>query len=212
MAEQNLTPDERFVHALESGGALYGVRLDEATTRNLLVYFRLVRRWNTRLHLVAPCTPEEFATRHVLESLAALPYIPQSATLVEVGSGAGLPSIPCLVARPDLRATLIDSSRKKAVFLREALAAVGASDRVEVVADRFENRPPPRADVLTCRALERFTEMLPRLFEWSADVGRLLLFGGTALGEEIEKQGLTPTEVRMPESERRYLFVVNRQG
>lgn len=210
MSKRNLPPDEEFAKALAEGAARYGLSLDAQTVELLKTYFGLMSAWNPRLHLVAPCTPSEFATRHVLESLLAERFMPDGARVVDVGSGAGLPVIPCLAVRPDLRAVLIESSRKKSVFLREALAALGASGRARVVSERFEDSPPPEADILTCRALERFTDVLPALLEWSARVGTLLLFGGPSLGERIEKSGLDFEELRAPDSERRFLFVVRR--
>jgi 16S rRNA (guanine527-N7)-methyltransferase len=168
--------------------------------------------WNTRLHLVAPCPPAEFATRHVLESLLATLHLPGGARVIDVGSGAGLPVIPCLVVRPDLRATLIESSPKKAVFLREALRRVGAQAAAEVIADRFEGLSAPDADYVTCRALDRFTKMLPKIIEWSPPASTLLLFGGEELREQIEKTALAFDALRIPESERRFLFVVRRAG
>jgi hypothetical protein len=80
-----------------------------------------------------------------------------------------------------------------------------------VLAERFERVPPPTADALTCRALERFTEVIPELIEWSSHVRRLLLFGGHSLGAEIEKAGMNFSSVLIPESERRFLFVVDKK-
>ena len=210
MTRGNVTPAGEFVKAWEAHAPRFGFAADAGAVAGLRAYYEIVTRWNPRLHLVAPCTPSEFATRHVLESLLAAPHIPAGARVVDVGSGAGLPVIPCLVARPDLQAQLVESSRKKAVFLREALAAVGRGGHAEVLAERFERAAPPAADVLTCRALERFTEVLPALLAWSSHVKRLLLFGGHLLGAELEKSGLTLTSILIPESERRFLFVVER--
>src|SRR4051794_3249523 len=106
---------QEFVATLAARGDEFGARLDDARVERLADYFELVERWNTRLHLVAPCTPREFATRHVLESLSAINYLPAGATFIDVGSGAGLPSIPCLVARDDLSAVLVEASSKKSV-------------------------------------------------------------------------------------------------
>ena len=210
MAERKLTPRGEFDKALAERAAGFGVELGEDARAGLGRYFELVAAWNPRLHLVAPCAPAEFAARHVLESLAALPFINQGATLLDVGSGAGLPAVPCLAVRDDLKAVLVEASQKKAVFLREALSRLGLSDRARVVAERFEKVEPPAADCLTCRAIERFTEILPALLSWSEEVPTLLLFGGESLSERLEHEGRSFETVRVPESERRFLFVLRR--
>ena len=210
MAERKLTPRGEFDKALAERAPRFGVQLSEDVRARLGDYFELVAAWSPRLHLVAPCPPAEFAARHVLESLAALPYIPGGAALLDVGSGAGLPAIPGLAARPDLKAVLVEASQKKSVFLREALSRLGLSARARVVAERFEKVEAPAAGCLTCRAVERFTEILPALVEWSADVPTLLLFGGEGLRGALELEGVAFETVRVPESERRFLFVVRR--
>ena len=210
MAERKLTPRGEFDKALAERAARFGVELNEEARARLGRYFELVAAWNPRLHLVAPCPPAEFAARHVLESLTALPFMPEGATVLDVGSGAGLPAIPCLVARHDVKAVLFEASRKKSVFLREALSGLGLSGRARVVAERFENADAPDADCLTCRAVERFTEILPALLDWAARVPTLLLFGGESLRAALEDAGQSFETVHMPESERRFLFVARR--
>jgi 16S rRNA (guanine527-N7)-methyltransferase len=191
---------ERFEQTLSSQMASYGLELSSETLTQLTEYYRLLTRWNDRLHLVAPCAPEEFAKRHVLESLLLLKHLPLDAKIVDVGSGAGLPIIPCLIARADLEATLIESSQKKAVFLREALNAV--SRKATIIARRFEEIKAPAVSFVSCRALDQFTTKLRELIEWAPRGATLLLFGG---------EGLLPYAkgILIPESNRRYLFVLN---
>jgi 16S rRNA (guanine527-N7)-methyltransferase len=175
----------------------YDLDLPPETITQLGDYFSLLTRWNDRLHLVAPCTPEEFATRHVLESLLMLKHLPQKAKIADVGSGAGLPIIPCLVARADLEATLIESSQKKAVFLREALNTVGR--RASIVARRFEEIEAPDVSFVSCRALDQFREKVPALIEWAPKGSTLLLFAGEGLP--------LPNRILIPNSEKRFLYV-----
>ncbi|HEX8922993.1 MAG TPA: 16S rRNA (guanine(527)-N(7))-methyltransferase RsmG [Pyrinomonadaceae bacterium] len=201
---------EEFSRAIKEHAPLYEVQLTAGDIVLLGEYYEQVMAWNKRLHLVAPCPPEEFATRHVLESLLALAYLPEAAHVLDVGSGAGLPIIPCLIARSTLRATLIESSLKKTVFLREALRRAGAQERAQVVAARFEKTHAPEADSVTCRALDRFTELLPKLLEWSPQKSTLLLFGGESLREQLERAALVYQAIRIPESERRFLFITKR--
>ena len=207
MAELTSSTDE-FANALEKLSPRFGVELNAPDVLRLGDYYRHLLTWNARLHLVAPCSPTEFATRHLLESLLALSYLPENARVADVGSGAGLPIIPCLIVRPGIHATLIESSPKKAVFLREALRLTSARETARVIAERFEKTVAPDADFITCRALDRFEEMFEKLLAWSPPQSRLLLYGGHNIRERIESNALSYTAVHIPESEQRFLFVV----
>src|SRR6185503_20249093 len=119
------------------------------------------------------CATEEFAIRHVLESLMLLKHLPDGAKIADIGSGAGLPIIPCLIARPDLHATLIESSQKKSVFLREVMNQLGLE--ASVIAKRFEDVPGPDVSFVTCRALDQFTEKVHTIIRWAPPGSTLLL-------------------------------------
>jgi 16S rRNA (guanine527-N7)-methyltransferase len=201
---------KKFRETLESEAAAYGVMLAPAALDSLEKYYELLNVWNARVHLVAPCSPQEFATRHILESLLLLKHLPNDGRIAEVGAGAGLPIIPCLLVRLDLRAVLIEASQKKAVFLREALSRIAIANRASVIAERFESVPAPEVGFVTCRALERFEEMLPQLLEWAPPKSMLLLFGGQRLEKGIESLGYTCVAELIPKSKARYLFLVNR--
>jgi 16S rRNA (guanine527-N7)-methyltransferase len=195
-------PESVFIDALQCNQAAFDLELPEETLARLEQYYSLLTRWNDRLHLVAPCSPEEFAVRHVLESLLLLQHLPQNAKVADIGSGGGLPIIPCLIARPDLDVTLIESSQKKAVFLREVLNRLNL--RATIVAQRFEDIPAPPVSFITCRALDRFMEKLPALIKWAPRGSTLMLFGGDALGEQLKNF----EQILIPKSERRYLFLI----
>ena len=201
--------NERFTQVLVERMNDYGVDLSAQTIRELSEYYSLLMRWNERLHLVAPCDAEEFATRHVLESLLLLKFLSTNAAIVDVGSGAGLPIIPCLIARSDLSATLIESSQKKSVFLREASNRSGIANRVAIVAKPFEQTQAPDVRFVTCRALDEFISKLSDLLKWSPDEATLLLFGGETLRKKLVELGTQYTEVLIPNSEKRFLFVIN---
>ena len=188
---------ERFEKALTANMRSFGVELPAEALAQLGAYYSLLIRWNDRLHLVAPCSPEEFATRHVLESLVLLPHLPQRAKIADIGSGGGLPIIPCLIVRPDLVATLIESSHKKAIFLREALKAIGRT--ASVIAQRFEQIEAPEVEFVTSRALDRFISKIVVLKAWAPDGCTLLLFGGEELLDGYEA-------FLIPGSEKRYLL------
>jgi 16S rRNA (guanine527-N7)-methyltransferase len=197
-----------FAAALNANASDYDIELSAEALQQLSAYYQLINTWNPRLHLVAPWSPDEFARRHILESLVLLRHLPPAAKVIDVGSGAGLPIIPCLIARSNLSAVLIESSKRKAVFLREALKLVGRQDSAQVMAERFEAMDPPAAQFVTSRALDRFIEMLPGLVAWVPRPNTLLLFGGPELKDEFEALSLKYEELLIPNSERRFLFVV----
>ena len=129
---------DEFITASRANEASFGLALSDDTLARLADYYELVIEHNPILHLVGPCSPEEFATRHILESLTLLEYLPTEARFADVGPGAGLPSIPCLIARDDLHAVLIESKEKKAQFLRATFEACGLGERAEVI-DRVDS-------------------------------------------------------------------------
>lgn len=195
----------QFIGAFEANQEIFGVALSTEKIFSLVKYYEFVERHNALLHLVAPAPAETFAVRHVLESLAMLEFLPKGAKFADVGAGAGLPSVPCLIARPDLRGVLIESKLKKAAFLEKVLLECRLKNRVEIFNRQFEELPKPDVSFVTCRALDKFTLKLPRLLKWSGK-SKLLFFGGQALGDELKKHGVRFEEKLMPLSEQRFLF------
>lgn len=196
-----------FVEALRNNQNLFKLNLSEEKLNALAGYYELVRKHNSILHLVAPCSPEEFAVRHILESLAVLEFLPENARFADVGTGAGLPSIPCLIAREKLRGVLIESKLKKANFLQKVLAECNLKNRVEIINRQFEEVAKPDVSYVLCRALDKFTKKLPKLLKWSKG-SFLLFFGGNSLCEELDKLKTNYTEKLLPESTQRYLFFI----
>lgn len=196
-----------FIDAVKNHQSAFGLDLKPEIIGRLADYYNLVLEHNPLLHLVAPCSAEEFAIRHILESLTLLSYLPANARFADVGAGAGLPSVPCLLVRGDLEAVLIESKEKKTKFLAEAVTRLGIGERVQIINRQFEEAEAGDYRFITCRALDKFTQKLPRLLKWSQDRASLL-FGGKALGEMLEKQGVSFTRKLLPLSEQRFLYVL----
>jgi 16S rRNA (guanine(527)-N(7))-methyltransferase RsmG len=195
-----------FIGAIKKNQDIFGMTISDEKILALADYYEIIQKHNQLLHLVAPCSPEEFAVRHVLESLTILEFLPENARFADVGTGAGLPSIPCLIARKDLCGALIESKLKKAGFLEIVLAEFRLEDRAEIINRQFEEIEKPDVSYILCRALDKFTKKLPKLLKWSDDCS-VMFFGGNALREELEKNGLKFEEKLMPLSEQRFLFV-----
>ena len=201
----------QFTIALQQNAEKFDVELTTPEIGRLQSYYALILKWNERLHLVGPCSAEEFATRHVLESLLLLRHLPSNASVADIGSGGGLPIVPCLIARPDIRATLVESSQKKAVFLREALRSISARESAQVAAVRFEEIEAPAVEFITSRALNRFTELLPRLVDWAPPASTFLIYGGEVLSEKLHLLFSESRAELIPQSDRRFLIVARKE-
>lgn len=197
-----------FINSVISNQSAFGFELSPVSIERLADYYEIVQKHNSLLHLVAPSSVEDFTIRHVLESLLLLNYLDKDVRFADVGTGAGLPSIPCLIVRPDLSAILIESKVKKASYLEDALAELGLAERATVIDKQFEEVVEKNFDVVTCRALDKFTDKLPRLMKWSGK-RKKVFFGGPALGEAFKKH-LSKFDKRLiPLSEQRYIFSVS---
>jgi 16S rRNA (guanine527-N7)-methyltransferase len=117
-------------------------------------YLELLLRWNQSLNLTAIRGPEEIIRRHFVECAFAAQHLPAGiATLLDYGSGAGLPGIPIAICKPEILVTLAESQAKKASFLREALRIL--TIRGEVFAGRVETLPAEsQFDAVSMRAVE----------------------------------------------------------
>jgi 16S rRNA (guanine527-N7)-methyltransferase len=195
-----------FIESIKRRQNAFDLDLPEEKINVLADYYEAVIKHNALLHLVAPSSAEEFAVRHILESLTLLTLLPENAKFADVGAGAGLPSIPCLIAREDLSAVLIESKPKKVNFLEEAAVILNISNRVRIINKQFEEAEKNVFSFVTCRALDKFTDKLPKILKWSGNA-TLLFFGGNNLAEALKKNKVKFRQILMPMSEQRFLFV-----
>lgn len=184
----------------KAGVLAAGLNLSDAVQQKLLDYLALIQKWNKVHNLTAVRDPDEMVTLHLLDSLAVLPFI-QAKTLLDVGSGAGLPGIPLAICLPELKVTVIDSSQKKASFMRQAKAELGI-DNLEVLCGRVEEvRRDEKFDVVISRAFSDlclFVNLTKHLCKaagtWLAMKG---VFPEAELKELAEKLHLMPSKTEV---------------
>ena len=169
-------------HDLDAG--LAALRLDPALAAPLLAYLALLDRWNRTYNLTAIRDPAEMVAKHLLDSLAMLPFAGDG-TLADLGTGPGLPGIPLAIARPALQVTLVESNGKKARFLREAVRTLQLPN-ARVAESRIESLDAPGAyDAITARALATLPLIVERGGSLLKADGRLLAMKGAVPDEEI---------------------------
>ncbi|MEO8364712.1 MAG: 16S rRNA (guanine(527)-N(7))-methyltransferase RsmG [Pseudoxanthomonas sp.] len=150
----------------------------------LLAYLALLDRWNRTYNLTAIRDPGEMVTRHLLDSLAMHTFVGDG-TLADLGTGPGLPGIPLAMAKPQLQVTLVESSGKKARFLREAVRRLGLGN-ARVAESRAEALQEPGAyDVITARALDTLAGIIKVGGHLLKPGGKLLAMKGIKPEEEI---------------------------
>ena len=168
---------------LRAGLTALGLELDASVIERQLDYLDLLLRWNAAYNLTAVRDAGEMVTRHLLDSLAVLPFV-SGESLADLGTGAGLPGIPLALAKPGLKVHLVDSNGKKARFLREAVRQLkleGArveESRVEAVVGKF--------DCITARAFATLSDMLALGGHLLADEGRWLALKGRFPQDELD--------------------------
>ena len=161
-----------------------GCPLAVETQISLIAYIRLLEKWNRTYNLTAVRVPEQMIPRHLLDSLAILPYL-KGRRILDIGTGAGLPGIPLALARPDMDFTLLDSNAKKTRFVTQACAELGVKN-VAVVNDRVEKyHPPAPFDTIVSRAFSTITDMLAASRHVCGAAGQFLAMKGVYPQEEL---------------------------
>lgn len=137
--------------------------------------------------LIGPREAPRIWDRHLLNSAAVTEMVSDNASVIDVGSGAGLPGIPLALARPDLTVVLVESLARRTGFLIEVVEALGLVDRVSVHRGRAEEivgRVAP-ADVVTARAVAPLDRLAAWCLPLTAVGGRLLAIKGASAAEEV---------------------------
>ena len=176
---------------LKSMAADFGVALDETALDRFSVYAEKLVSWNEKINLTAITDPEGITVKHFADSLAVFQYadIPQNAKIIDVGTGAGFPGVAMLIARPDIRLTLLDSTKKKLSVIDDILSALGLQAetlhaRAEEAARRTEYRE--RFDFATARAVANLRELSEYCLPFVKKGGSFLSMKSAKTDEEID--------------------------
>ena len=182
-----------FEEILAARAAEAGIPLTAEQIGQFSVYHEMLLDWNTRMNLTALTAPEDVAVKHIIDSLTAYDaaLFDGARTLIDVGTGAGLPGIPLAVYAPHLTVTLLDSLNKRVRFLTEVTAAMGLPNvrcihaRAEEAARTAEHRAA--YDIAVSRAVARLPVLLEYTLPFVRVGGTLLALKGRAYAEEQQE-------------------------
>ena len=170
---------------LQEGLQTMGLTLTTAQQLLLLEYVALLKKWNSTYNLTALRDESTMISHHVLDSLTLLPYIRDAKTLMDVGSGGGMPGIPTAICRPDLHITLLDANTKKTSFLQQAVIELGLHN-VSVASGRVEAMHDKKVDVVTSRAFAELADFISLTKHLLNDNGYWAAMKGVYPYEELE--------------------------
>ena len=176
-------------NTLAAGLAELGIALPAATQERLLSFRDLLLKWNKTYNLTALRDPEQFIAHHLLDALAILPHV-GTGTLLDVGSGGGLPGMALAIARPELAVTLVDAVQKKATFLQQAAIELRLKNvtvhhaRVEEMGGQY--------DQISARAFSELAVFVRLTSRLLAPGGRWLAMKGVRPDDEI---GALPADI-----------------
>ena len=153
------------------------------TMARLEDYARLLAAWNRRINLVGRTTIGDVWQRHILDSAQLMAHLPPGTRrLVDLGTGAGLPGlILAILGVPEVH--LIESDRRKAVFLAEAIRVTRSAARLHV--SRAEAVPPFPADIVAARACAGLTDLLALAMPFIGPTTLCLFHKGKTVGAEL---------------------------
>lgn len=169
-----------------------GISFSPDLPGKLLKYHELLLEWNARMDLTAVTEEADMIDRHYVDSLMALTIpelIPQGASLIDVGTGAGFPGLPLALARADLRVTLMDAQQKRLNFLQAVLDALDVQNvtlvhaRAEDGARRKEHREC--YDVAVARAVAPLPVLAEYLLPYVKVGGKAVCWKGPAVQDEL---------------------------
>jgi 16S rRNA (guanine527-N7)-methyltransferase len=169
-----------------------GVDLDAEAVDRFATYRDLLLDANTRFNLTRVTDPEDVEVRLFADSLSLLPHFPPNpVSVLDIGSGGGVPGLALAIARPTLPVTLLDATAKKVRFLQETATALGL-DQVRAIHGRAEElaRDPShreRHTVVTARAVARLTTLVELALPFLSLGGRAILPKGRSAAEELDE-------------------------
>ena len=173
------SPRETLISGLEKQAIWFTPNQVDA----LIQFIELIKQWNKIDNLTAVDHLNEMVSRHLLDSLSLLPHLKSS--LLDVGSGAGLPGIPLAIMRPDCKFTLLDASAKRVRFLHQVISALQLP-QVNAVHARVEEYSTDKYfELITSRAFSSLDVFIGSSLRLLAPQGKIIAMKGKYPEQEL---------------------------
>lgn len=171
---------------LESGIARMGLDVPGAAIDKLLAFMELLKEWSATYNLIAPRERDFLLARHVLDSLSIAKWL-QPGSLLDVGTGAGLPGLPLAIIMPEMEVSLLDSAGKKIRFIRHVGRTLKLTN-IQPLHQRVEALGQDQSFAnITSRAFASLKAFAEAVRPCASESSRLLAMKGTHPEQEIEE-------------------------
>ncbi len=177
-----------FLRHVKQKAQEIGYNLQEEQLEQFFTYKELLIEWNKKMNLTAIEQEEDIITKHFIDSLSIASYIPDTAKVIDIGTGAGFPGIPLKILKKDLSITLLDSLNKRITFLEEVIRNLSLENiqavhaRAEELAHKEEYRE--QYDIAVSRAVAPMHTLLEYMLPYVKIGGKCICMKGPNLQEE----------------------------
>jgi 16S rRNA (guanine527-N7)-methyltransferase len=200
---------------LETGLRELNLNCSSLQLEKLLKYLELLQRWNKAFNLTAIRDPLQMVRLHLLDSLAIHPYVQGLKSIIDVGTGPGLPGIPLAILNPEINFTLLDSNGKKTRFLFQAINELKLTNASEINHRVEAYQPNQLFDAVISRAFSSISDMLNQCDHLVSDQGCFLAMKGKKPDSELSQMSkaykvIEVSEVNVPliDSERHLIKII----
>lgn len=200
---------------LETGLRELNLNCSSLQLEKLLKYLELLQRWNKAFNLTAIRDPLQMVRLHLLDSLAIHPYVQGLKSIIDVGTGPGLPGIPLAILNPEINFTLLDSNGKKTRFLFQAINELKLTNASEINHRVEAYQPNQLFDAVISRAFSSISDMLNQCDHLVSDQGCFLAMKGKKPDSELSQMSkaykvIEVSEVNVPliDSERHLVKII----
>ena len=180
---------------LRAGLAELRLTLPAEAIRQLLELAELVALWGARINLTGDPSPETVVRRLILDAAALDAVLPRSASLADLGSGAGFPGLPLAILQPARAVVLVEARERRHHFQRHAIRSLGIGN-ARALRGRFEDLAPVPCETVVAQAVAPPERLVEWMLRWTLPGGTLAVPGGTMAPSAERAADLSSSEVR----------------
>ncbi len=176
---------EKEIEELERGLQVLDINYDDTILAKFKKYLEILYAYKNKLHLISHSDYNRISKKHFLTSLLPLPYIKDHNNVCDIGAGAGFPSVPLKILRPQINFTLFESKTKKADFLKILTNTLNLSN-IAIVNNRAENYSDANFDLILVKAAGKIKKLIKTIDHLIAPQGLAIFYKSPRFNEEIK--------------------------